>query len=137
MCNVGLRLHCGPYSPPARRKRKDAIMKRKTAPRDRNNAVRVYVNDDERQAMSAKAQSVGMALSEYVRAAALNRRIRPLHDHEAVRILAKVNGDQGRLGGLLRMYLNDPDATGSVARALLDQIKSVQRDLAEAAKKVR
>jgi hypothetical protein len=70
-----------------------------------------------------------MTLSGYVRTAAMNR--------EALGILSKVHGDQGRLGGLLRIYLKDPDATGSVARALLDQIKSVQRDLAEAAKKVK
>lgn len=134
MCNV--QAHCGPYSPSARRKRRTPEMK-KHAPRDRNRPLYVYVNDDERSVIDAKATSAGMTLSNYLRAAALNRRIRPLHDHEAIRILAKVNGDQGRLGGLLRMYLNDPDVTGSVARAVLDQIKSVQRDLAEAAQKVK
>ena len=72
-----------------------------------------------------------------LRTAAMNKRIRSAHDREALRLLSKVNGDQGRLGGLLRMYLKDPDAAGSIARALLDQIKSVQRDLAEAARKVK
>jgi hypothetical protein len=78
-----------------------------------------------------------MTVSAYVRTASVNKRIVSASDQEAVQILSKVNADQGRLGGLLRMYLKDPDATGSVARALLDQIKSVQRDLAEAARKVK
>ena len=109
----------------------------KQAPRDRNRAMRIYVNDDERGAIQTKAKSAGLTVSSYLRAAALNRQIRSAADQEALRVLSQVHGDQGRLGGLLRMYLKDPDATGSMARALLDQIKSVQRDLAEAAKKVR
>ena len=99
---------------------------KKHAPRDRNRPLYVYVNEDERSLIDAKAAD-----------AALNRRIRSAHDREALRLLSKVNGDQGRLGGLIRMYLKDPDAAGSIARALLDQIKSVQRDLAEAARKVK
>ena len=110
---------------------------KKHAPRDRNRPLYVYVNEDERSLIDAKAAAAGMTRSNYLRDAALNRRIRSAHDREALRLLSKVNGDQGRLGGLIRMYLKDPDAAGSIARALLDQIKSVQRDLAEAARKVK
>ncbi len=110
---------------------------KKHAPRDRNRPLYVYVNDDERSTIDAKAKSAGMTISAYLRAASMNKRIISVADQEAVRLLSKVNADQGRLGGLLRMYLKDPDAAGSIARALLDQIKSVQRDLAEAARKVK
>jgi hypothetical protein len=110
---------------------------RKQAPRDRNRAMRIYVTNDERSTIEAQAKAAGMTISAYVRTAAMNKRIRSAHDREALRLLSKVNGDQGRLGGLIRMYLKDPDAAGSIARALLDQIKSVQRDLAEAARKVK
>jgi hypothetical protein len=113
------------------------MSERKQAPRDRNRAMRIYVTNEERSTIKAQAKAAGMTLSGYVRTAAMNKRIRSALDREALGILSKVHGDQGRLGGLLRMYLKDPDATGSVARALLDQIKSVQRDLAEAAKKVK
>jgi hypothetical protein len=109
----------------------------KEAPRDRNRAMRIYVNPAERSEINAKAKAAGMTVSAYMRAAAMNKRIVSAVDRESLAILSKVHGDQGRLGGLLRMYLNDPDATGSVARALLDQIKMVQRDLAEAARKVK
>ena len=110
---------------------------KKAHSRDRNRPLCIYVNDLERADIDAKAKAAGMTISAYVRIAAMNGRIRSAFDREAVQVLSNVHGDQGRLGGLLRMYLKDPDATGSVARALLDQIKSVQRDLAEAAKKVR
>jgi Mobilization protein NikA len=113
------------------------MKERKQAPRDRNRAMRIYVNGDERSVINAKAKAAGLTISAYVRSAAMNRRILSIVDQEALRILSKVHGDQGRLGGLLRMYLKDPDAVGSIARALLDQIKSVQRDLAEAARKVK
>lgn len=110
---------------------------RKTHPRDRNRPLCIYVNELERADIDAKAKAAGMTVSAYVRTAAMNKRIVSALDREGLGILSKVHGDQGRLGGLLRMYLKDPDATGSVARALLDQIKSVQRDLAEAARKVK
>lgn len=105
--------------------------------RDRNRPLYVYVTDDERRQIDAKAAAAGMTRSTYLRDVGLGRRIRSVHDREALRLLSKVHGDQGRLGGLLRMYLKDPDAAGSIARALLDQIKSVQRDLTEAARKVK
>jgi hypothetical protein len=132
------RPHCRPYSPTARRERRNAVNTTKKLPhRKRAVRVRVYVTDEELDAIDAKATAAGMTRSGYLRAAVSGHRIRSAMDLEAVRVLSKINGDQGRLGGLLRMYLKDPDATGSVARALLDQIKSVQRDLADAARKVK
>ena len=111
---------------------------RKKAPnRNRSVRVRVYVTDEELDAIDAKATAAGMSRSSYLRAAVSGHRVRSALDREALGVLSKVHGDQGRLGGLLRMYLKDPDAAGSIARALLDQIKSVQRDLAEAARKVK
>ena len=109
----------------------------KGEPRDRQRTLRVVVSATERDLIKRRAQIAGMSVSSFLRTAALNKRVHQALDWEAVGVLAKVNGDQGRLGGLLRMYLKDPDAAGSMARALLDQIKSVQRDLAEAAKKVK
>ena len=105
--------------------------------RDRQRTLRVVVSSTERDLIKRRAQIAGMSLSSFLRTAALNKRVHQALDWEAVGVFAKVNGDQGRLGGLLRRYLKDPDATGSMARALLDQIKSVQRDLAEAAQKVK
>jgi Mobilization protein NikA len=109
----------------------------KDEPRDRQRTLRVVVSATERERIKQRAQIAGMSVSSFLRTAGLNKRVYQALDWEAVRVLAKVNGDQGRLGGLLRIYLKDSDAAGSVARTLLDQIKSVQRDLAEAAKKVK
>lgn len=106
-------------------------------PRDRLNPLRIYVNSEERDQIKAKARAAAMTISQYARTAALSRPIKSAFDAEAIHALSKVNADQGRLGGLLKLYLQDGDAAGSVARALLDQIKAVQRDLAEAARKVK
>lgn len=108
-----------------------------TQPRDRLNPIRVYVNSEERDLIKAKARAAGMTISHYTRAAVMMRPIKSAFDADAIHALSKVNADQGRLGGLLKMYLTDGDTAGTVARALLDQMKQVQRDLAEAATKVK
>jgi len=45
----------------------------------------------------------GLSVSAYLRAAGLHHPIRSVLDHQAVCDLAKVNGDQGQLGGLLKL----------------------------------
>ena len=63
------------------------------------------VDDAERRAIEARAKATGLSVSAYLRVAALGRPLRsnPVLNHEQVLALAKVNADQGRLGGLLKM----------------------------------
>ena len=75
---------------------------KKHAPRDRTRPLYVYVNGAERSEINAKAKAAGMTISAYLARLRLNKRILSAVDREALGVLSKVHGDQGRLGGLLR-----------------------------------
>ncbi len=102
--------------------------------RDRINHLQVVVNGEERRCIVNRAQEAGLSVSAYLRAVGLGKAIRPAFDHAAVLTLAKVNGDQGRLGGLLKLWLVDRPGRGapeSEVRRLLDRIGALQAQLAE------
>ena len=98
--------------------------------------MKVFVTDAERARIEQRAKIAGLSLSAFLRAAGLNQPIRSVLDHDAVRELAKVNGDQGRLGGLLKMSLTGEGAPEIEARLLLDRIAELQLKLAEIAGRV-
>ena len=98
--------------------------------RDRTNPMRVVVNDSEREAIKARAKAASLTVSAFFRAAALGSvRAGSALDLQAVATLAKVNADQGRLGGLLKMYLQDPAPDRRVAERLLAEIQEIQTEL--------
>ena len=101
--------------------------------------MKVFVTDAERARIEERAKIAGLSVSAYLRAAGLNQPIRSVLDHDAVRDLAKVNGDQGRLGGLLKLWLIERAGQGAPAievRRLLDRIGEVQAQLADIAGRV-
>jgi hypothetical protein len=102
--------------------------------RDRTRSLRVVVSANERADIEARARATGLSVSAYLRAAGLGYPIKSVLDHVAVADLAKVNGDQGRLGGLLKLWLVDrPEkgASGTDVRRLLERICELQSRLAE------
>jgi hypothetical protein len=106
----------------------------KGEPRDRQRTLRVVVSATERARIEQRAKIAGLSVSAYLRAAGLNQPIRSVLDHDAVRELAKVNGDQGRLGGLLKLWLVDRPGRGVPeieVRRLLERIAELQGRLAE------
>ena len=107
--------------------------------RDRQRPLRVVVSDDERARIEQRAAAAGLSVSAFLRAAGLHQPIRSVLDHEAVVALAKVNADQGRLGGLLKLWLSGEAGEGVSAtdiRQLLDRIGEAQAKLAEIAGRV-
>ena len=60
----------------------------------------------EREMIIARAASVEMRLSDYLRTAALHSEVRSKADKHAVRALAGYTGELGRLGGLLKLWLS-------------------------------
>jgi len=102
-------------------------------------AVANHVHVDERARIEERAKGAGLSVSAYLRAAGLNQPIRSVLDYDAVRELAKVNGDQGRLGGLLKLWLTERVGQGAPAievRRLLDRIGEIQAQLADIAGRV-
>jgi len=107
--------------------------------RDRIRQLRVVVSASERSRIEARAKAAGLSVSAYLRSAGLGQAIRSTLDHQAVLELAKVNGDQGRLGGLLKLWLVDRPGSGAPeieVRRLLDRIGELQGRLAEVAGRV-
>lgn len=81
----------------------------------------------ERALVEARAASVEMRLSDYLRAAALHSEIRSKADKHAVRALAGFTGELGRLGGLLKLWLSERRGDGVSAIKVdhvLDQISA-------------
>lgn len=104
--------------------------------RDRLRPLRVVVSDTEREAIQARAQSAGLSVSAYLRSLGIGSqpRANTALNHEQVLALAKVNADQGRLGGLLKMWLVDRPGRGASeteVRRLLREIQQMQEQLAD------
>ena len=109
-------------------------LKPQRSTRDRLLPMKVFVTEDERAAIERRAAAANLSISAYLRTAGLNKTIRSTVDHEAVGKLAKLNGDQGRLGGLLKLWLTDQPGRGVPARdirSLLEQIEALQSRLVD------
>lgn len=86
----------------------------------------------EKAAIDAKARATSRSLSAFLRDLALGFEPRSTIDHEAVIALVRVNADQGRLGGLLKLWLVERPGQGAPTydvRRLLTQIEETQAEL--------
>ena len=106
--------------------------------RDRQHPLRVTVTPAEKAAIAARAQDAGLSVASYLRTVALGRQVRSVLDHQAVGELVKVAGDQGRLGGLLKLWLADHSDQGAdqavpeiEVRRVLERLGDLQGTLAE------
>ncbi len=106
---------------------------------DRKRPIKVYVTDEDRAVIEARAEATRLSLSDYLRNVGLAYQPRSAFDHEAVRALAKVNGDLGRLGGLLKMWLADSPGVGARegdVQRLLEQIRETAAEVREGMQRV-
>ncbi|MCS3416877.1 hypothetical protein M2399_002211 [Pseudomonas sp. BIGb0450] len=81
--------------------------------RRRGKPIEVWVNDEEKELITARASEAGLSRSGYLRAVGLNYPIRSVVDLAAVADLAKVNGDLGRVAGLLKLWLSEGRGEGA------------------------
>ncbi|WP_122670381.1 plasmid mobilization protein [Pseudomonas viridiflava] len=87
--------------------------KDKTTARRRGKPIEVWVTDEEKAVITNKAKEAGMSRSGYLRALGLNTPIRSVVDLTSVAYLAKVNGDLGRVAGLLKLWLAEKRGQGA------------------------
>ncbi|MEE4372674.1 CopG family transcriptional regulator [Pseudomonas alliivorans] len=87
--------------------------KEKAPARRRGKPIEVWVTDEEKAAITERADEAGMSRSGYLRALGLNTPIRSVVDLTAVADLAKVNGDLGRVAGLLKLWLAEKRGQGA------------------------
>ncbi|MEX5575926.1 CopG family transcriptional regulator [Pseudomonas lijiangensis] len=85
--------------------------KEETLNRDRT--LRFRVNAVEEAEIEGRARNAGLSLSALLRAAALNHPIRSVVDLKAVADLCKINGDLGRVAGLLKLWLAEKNGHGA------------------------
>ena len=104
--------------------------------------IQVVVSDDEFAKIAEAAESVGLSHSAYLRELGLGYAPAPVYDLEAVEQMMKLNADQGRLGGLIKMWLSNDERLmmferESLSKAIfgvLKQIEELQRELLEVVK---
>ena len=96
--------------------------------------LKVYCRPDERERIEANARDAGMSIARFLREVGQGYRVRGIVDFEQVRELARINGDLGRLGGLLKLWLTDDVRTAkfgeATVRALLGRIETTQDQMA-------
>lgn len=100
-----------------------------TRPRREVTPIKVWVSPEEKAALSDRAAETGLSASAYLRAAGLNHPVRSVVDLQAVAELGRVNGDLGRVAGLLKLWLLEKRGQGAPAReveALMRQFRALQ-----------
>lgn len=102
--------------------------------------VKVYCLPDERAQLQANARAVRKSLSTYLLNVGLGYPVQSVQDERCVEALLRVNADQGRLGGLIKMWLTNDERTAAVGeltlRALLAKIDATQAELLDVVRKV-
>ena len=95
--------------------------------------IRVPVLPDERARIEANAKRAGMSTARFLREVGQGYRITGIVDELQVRELARMNGDLGRLGGLLKLWLSDHPKTRAFGeatiRAVLHKIESTAGEM--------
>ena len=102
----------------------------KRAPTNRKDyqPIKVYCYPDERQTIEQQAHSTGLSKSSYLLRVGMGYPIRSIVDHHQVEEMVKINGDLGRLGGLLKLWLSNEKSVGGIdARTIRDTLKKIDR----------
>lgn len=84
--------------------------------------LRVPVHPEEGAAIEANARAVGMSVAAYLRAVGAGYQPRALVDREQIAQLLRINGDLGRLGGLLKLWLTDDAKLNQFDRGQIRQV---------------
>lgn len=92
--------------------------------------LRVPVLPEEESLIKQNAERAGLTVAAYLRNVGMGYEIRGIVDNNEVEKLAKINGDLGRLGGLLKLWLTNDVRTAqfgeSTIRAALARIEDTQ-----------
>lgn len=96
--------------------------------------IKVYCLPEEKEAIQRKADNAGLSASSYLLNLGMGYEIQSTIDSQLILELAKVNADQGRLGGLLKLWLSNDDRflgfdearTRATILAVLSKIEAMQ-----------
>lgn len=98
---------------------------------NRQRGLKVYLSDLDRVLIEEKAGAHNLSVSSYLRKTGLGLRPKPALNHQTALELIKVNGDLGRLGGLLKLWLSDREDEGAEAIEVRHVLKSIESTMNE------
>lgn len=102
--------------------------------------IKVYCLPEERELIEANAKMAGISVARYLRDVGQGYQVKGVMDYHYVRELARVNGDLGRLGGLLKLWLSGDPRTArfgdATILALLGRIEATQDEMSRLMKSV-
>jgi len=102
--------------------------------------IKVYCLPEERATIEANAKEAGMSVARFLREVGQGYRVQGVTDYERVRELARINGDLGRLGGLLKLWLTDDARTAAfdvdTIYRLLARIDATQDEMVKVMKAI-
>lgn len=84
--------------------------------------LNAYVRAEEFAQVVQMSEQAGLSMSEFVRRVCLGQVVESKVDSRAVLDLLRINADLGRLGGLLKLWLTEPDQHATDVRKLLRDI---------------
>lgn len=106
----------------------------------RRQHLRVPVFPEEKAVIERQAQQAGLSIARFLREVGQGYRIQGVVDYLQVRELARINGDLGRLGGLLKLWLTDDVRTvqfgEATLRAVLARIEATQDEMGRVMKSI-
>jgi len=95
--------------------------------------IRVPVLPEEEALIKRNADAAGLSTAAFLRKVGMGYEVESMVDIEQVQELSRVNGDLGRLGGLLKLWLSNDERTRnfsvSLIKTLLGKIESTQNEL--------
>ncbi len=98
--------------------------------RKNSKPIKVYCLPSEHKEIEALARASGRTMSSYLLSVGLGYRTKSVLDNKRVEELIRINGDLGRLGGLLKLWLTDDQRTAAFGeetiRAVLSRIEETQ-----------
>lgn len=104
-----------------------------TPNRKNTTPIKVYCLPEEKAQIQANATAAGLSVAAYLRKVGMGYEVDAWVDIEQVKELSRVNGDLGRLGGLLKMWLSNDARTQNFSPALINtlltKIESTQEEL--------
>ncbi|CAI2145031.1 conjugal transfer relaxosome component TraJ [Serratia quinivorans] len=96
---------------------------------NRDRKLRFRVNAVEEAAIESRSRNAGLSLSALLRAGALHHPIRSVVDLKAVADLGKINGDLGRVAGLLKLWLSEKNGKGASCSIEVERMMVEFREL--------
>jgi len=101
----------------------------------RSHHLRVPVLATEKEVIEANAAKAGLSVASYLRRVGQGYTPNSVIDYQRVMELGKINGDLGRLGGLLKLWLSNDERVDFIGsdtiRAALKKIEERQDQMAD------